>query len=39
MLRITSLLLQNEAGALARGAVMFAACGHNIDSLTVAATQ
>ncbi|MEP6483503.1 MAG: acetolactate synthase small subunit [Rudaea sp.] len=39
MRRIISMLLQNEAGALARVAGMFAARGYNIDSLTVAATQ
>jgi acetolactate synthase-1/3 small subunit len=33
-----SILLQNEAGALVRVAGLFAARGHNIDSLTVAAT-
>lgn len=35
---IISILLQNEAGALARVAGLFAARGYNIDSLTVAAT-
>lgn len=39
MRRIISILLQNEAGALARVAGMFAARGYNIDSLTVAATH
>jgi acetolactate synthase I/III small subunit len=39
MRRIISMLLQNEAGALARVAGMFAARGYNIDSLTVAATH
>ena len=34
-----SILLQNEAGALVRVAGLFAARSHNIDSLTVAATQ
>ncbi|GLQ98640.1 acetolactate synthase small subunit [Dyella mobilis] len=33
-----SILLQNEAGALVRVAGLFAARGHNIDTLTVAAT-
>jgi len=33
-----SILLQNEAGALVRVAGLFAARGHNIDSLSVAAT-
>ena len=33
------MLLQNEAGALARVAGMFSARGYNIDSLTVAATH
>jgi acetolactate synthase-1/3 small subunit len=39
MRRIISMLLQNEVGALARVAGMFAARGYNIDSLTVAATH
>jgi acetolactate synthase-1/3 small subunit len=39
MRRIISILLQNEAGALARVAGMFSARGYNIDSLTVAATH
>jgi acetolactate synthase-1/3 small subunit len=39
MRHIISILLQNEAGALARVAGLFAARGYNIDSLTVAATQ
>src|SRR3954469_25329798 len=39
MRRIVSILLQNEAGALARVAGLFAARGYNIDSLTVAATH
>ncbi|HEX6834409.1 MAG TPA: acetolactate synthase small subunit [Rudaea sp.] len=39
MRRILSMLLQNEAGALARVAGLFAARGYNIDSLTVAATH
>jgi len=33
------MLLQNEAGALARVAGLFAARGYNIDSLTVATTH
>ena len=39
MRRIISMLLQNEAGALARVAGLFSARGYNIDSLTVAATH
>lgn len=39
MRRIISMLLQNEAGALARVAGLFAARAYNIDSLTVAATH
>lgn len=39
MRHIISILLQNEAGALARVAGMFAARGYNIDSLTVAPTH
>ena len=39
MRRIISMLLQNEAGALARVASLFAARGYNIDSLTVAPTH
>ncbi len=39
MRHIISMLLQNEAGALARVAGMFSARGYNIDSLTVAATH
>lgn len=34
-----SILLQNEAGALVRVAGLFAARGHNIDTLTVAPTS
>lgn len=34
-----SMLLQNEAGALARVAGLFASRGYNIESLTVAATH
>jgi acetolactate synthase-1/3 small subunit len=39
MRRIISMLLANEAGALARVAGMFSARGYNIDSLTVATTH
>lgn len=39
MRHIISILLQNESGALARAAGMFAARGYNIESLTVAPTQ
>jgi len=39
MRRIISMLLPNEAGALARVASLFAARGYNIDSLTVAPTH
>ena len=39
MRHIITLLLQNEAGALARVAGMFAARGYNIDSLSVAPTH
>lgn len=39
MRRIISMLLQNEAGALARVAGLWAARGYNIDSLTVAPTH
>ncbi|MBR0343945.1 MAG: acetolactate synthase small subunit [Rudaea sp.] len=39
MRRIISILLQNEAGALARVAGMFSARGYNIESLTVAPTH
>ena len=39
MRRIISMLLQNEAGALARVANLFSARGYNIDSLTVAVTH
>jgi acetolactate synthase-1/3 small subunit len=39
MRRIISMLLQNEAGALARVASLFAARGYNIDSLTLAPTH
>lgn len=39
MRHIIAMLLQNEAGALARVAGMFAARGYNIESLIVAATH
>ncbi|MGE7139391.1 acetolactate synthase small subunit [Luteibacter sp. NPDC031894] len=39
MRRLVSMLLQNEAGALARVAGLFASRGYNIESLVVAATQ
>lgn len=39
MRHIISILLQNEAGALARVAGLFSARGYNIESLTVAATD
>jgi acetolactate synthase-1/3 small subunit len=39
MRHIISILLQNEAGALARVAAMFSSRGYNIESLTVAATH
>jgi acetolactate synthase-1/3 small subunit len=39
MRHIISILLQNEAGALARVAGMFSSRGYNIDSLSVAATH
>jgi acetolactate synthase-1/3 small subunit len=39
MRHIISILLQNEAGALARVAGMFAARAYNIESLTVAPTH
>ena len=39
MRHIISILLQNEAGALARVANMFAARGYNIESLSVAPTH
>jgi acetolactate synthase-1/3 small subunit len=39
MRHIISILLQNEAGALARVAGMFSARGYNIDSLSVAPTH
>jgi acetolactate synthase-1/3 small subunit len=39
MRHIISILLQNEAGALARVSGMFSSRGYNIDSLTVAPTH
>jgi acetolactate synthase I/III small subunit len=39
MRHILSILLQNEAGALARVSGMFSARGYNIESLTVAPTE
>lgn len=39
MRHIISILLQNEAGALARVASLFATRGYNIDSLNVAPTD
>jgi acetolactate synthase-1/3 small subunit len=39
MRHIISVLLQNEAGALARLAGLFSSRGYNIESLTVAPTQ
>ncbi|HEB77507.1 MAG TPA: acetolactate synthase small subunit [Methylothermaceae bacterium] len=39
MRHIISLLLENEAGALARVAGLFAARGYNIEALTVAPTE
>ncbi|MGH8446440.1 MAG: acetolactate synthase small subunit [Solimonas sp.] len=39
MRHIISILLQNEAGALARVSGMFSSRGYNIDSLSVAATH
>jgi acetolactate synthase-1/3 small subunit len=39
MRHIVSILLQNEAGALARVAGMFSSRGYNIESLTVAPTH
>ncbi|TFG83968.1 MAG: acetolactate synthase small subunit [Chromatiales bacterium] len=39
MRHIISILLQNEAGALARVAAMFATRGYNIESLSVAPTD
>lgn len=39
MRHIISILIQNEAGALARAAGMFSSRGYNIDSLSVAPTH
>ena len=39
MRHVISILLQNESGALARVASMFASRGFNIESLNVAATE
>jgi acetolactate synthase-1/3 small subunit len=39
MRHLISMLLQNEAGALARVAGLFASRGYNIETLTVAGTQ
>ena len=39
MRHVISILLQNEAGALARVASLFSTRGYNIESLTVAPTQ
>jgi acetolactate synthase-1/3 small subunit len=39
MRHIISILLQNEAGALARVAALFATRGYNIESLSVAPTE
>lgn len=39
MRHVLSILLQNESGALARVATMFASRGFNIDSLSVAPTE
>ena len=39
MRHIVSILLQNEAGALARVAAMFSSRGYNIESLSVAPTE
>ncbi|MBN8281053.1 MAG: acetolactate synthase small subunit, partial [Gammaproteobacteria bacterium] len=39
MRHIISILLQNEAGALARVASLFATRGYNIESLSVAPTD
>jgi len=39
MRHVLSILLQNEAGALARVATMFASRGFNIESLSVAPTE
>ena len=39
MRHIISVLLENESGALSRGAGLFSARGYNIESLTVAPTE
>ena len=39
MRHIISILLQNEAGALARAAALFSTRGYNIESLNVAPTE
>jgi len=39
MRHIVSILLQNEAGALARVAALFSSRGYNIESLSVAPTE
>lgn len=39
MRHIISILMQNEAGALARVAALFSSRGYNIESLSVAPTQ
>ena len=39
MRHIISILLQNEAGALARVAALFSSRGYNIESLSVATTE
>ena len=39
MRHIISILLQNEAGALARAAALFSSRGYNIESLSVAPTE
>jgi acetolactate synthase-1/3 small subunit len=39
MRHIISILLQNEAGALARVSALFSSRGYNIDSLSVAPTE
>ena len=39
MRHIISILIENESGALSRGAGLFSARGYNIESLTVAPTE
>ena len=39
MRHIISILMQNEAGALARVAALFSSRGYNIESLSVAPTD